>query len=98
MKITREFLRKLPIGHKATYYDVEAKSFNNVGTTCTEVRRIDRNKDYIIKRDFDKWELTIEVQPYGYRERLQNASKAQQNVDGGSEGIEGTRQGKPEVG
>lgn len=98
MKITREFLRKLPIGHKATYYDVEAKSFNNVGTTCTEVRRIDRNKDYIIKRDFDKWKLTIEVQPYGYRERLQNASKAQQNVDGGSEGIEGTRQGKPEVG
>lgn len=89
MKITRSFLRSLPIGHKKTYYDVEVKSFNNVATTCTEVSRIDRNKDYIIKRDWDKWELTIEVQPYGYRQRLQNASKAQQGVDAGSTGTEG---------
>ena len=90
MKITREFLRNLPIGHKATYYDVEAKSFNNIGTTCTEVRRIDRNKDYIIKRDFDKWELTIEVQPYGYRKRLQDASQNEQGSTGEGNGTGGS--------
>ena len=80
MKITRKFLRSLPIGHKETYKDVDVKSFNNVGTACTEVSRIDRVKEFIIKRDFDKWELTIEVQPYGYRKRLQEAAQPQQTT------------------
>lgn len=75
MKITRKFLRELPIGHKQTYYNVEFKSFNNVGTACTEITRVDRVKEFIIKRDFDKWELTIEVQPYGYRKRLQETAQ-----------------------
>lgn len=88
MKITRKFLRELPIGHKETYKDVEVKSFNNVGTACTEVSRIDRVKEFIIKRDFEKWELTIEVQPYGYRKRLQDASQNEQSSTG-----EGNRTG-----
>jgi hypothetical protein len=85
MRITRKFLRELPIGHKATYKDVEVKSFNNVGTACTEVSRIDRVKEFIIKRDFEKWELTIEVQPYGYRKRLQDASPNEQGSLGESD-------------
>ena len=86
MKITRKFLRELPIGHKETYKDVEVKSFNNVATACTEVSRIDRVKDFIIKRDFDKWELTIEVKPYGYRKRLQKSSPNEQDSLGESNG------------
>ena len=86
MKITRKFLRELPIGHKETYKDVEVKSFNNVGTACTEVSRIDRVKEFIIKRDFEKWELTIEVQPYGYRKRLQDASQNEQGSTGEGNG------------
>lgn len=88
MRITRNFLRSLPVGHKKTYTDVEPKSFENATTICTTLSRIERNKDYIITRDWDKWELTIEVQPYGYRKRLQAASKTQQGVDEGSTGTE----------
>lgn len=78
MRITRSFIRSLPLGHNKTYCNVDEKSFFNVCTVCKQVSNIDRKFDYIIKRNMDDWSVNIEVKPYGYRKGLQSASPNEQ--------------------
>ena len=86
MKITRDFIRSLPLEHDMTYCNVDKKSYHNVLATCSQVSSIDEKFDYIVTRNKEEMSVRIQVKPYGYRKRLQAASQDEQDSLGEGDG------------
>ena len=86
MKITRSFIRSLPLGHDMTYCNVDKKSYHNVLSICSQVSDIDEKFDYVVNRRKEEMSVRIQVKPYGYRKGLQAASPNEQGSLGESNG------------
>lgn len=86
MKITRSFIRSLPLDHDRTYCNVDKTSYHNVLSICSQVSSIDEKFDYIVTRSKAEMSVRIQVKPYGYRQRLQGASPNEQGSLGEGNG------------
>ena len=71
MKITRSFIRSLPLGHDMTYCNVDKKSYHNVLSICSQVSDIDEKFEIQLEKDYDNFdEHVVEEAHYSFEIEL----------------------------